>query len=245
MKLYKADLHTHTVLSPCGDLDMSPARIVSVAKERGIDILGITDHNSTRQCEVMKEVARKQDLYVLCGAEVTTREEVHCLAFFEEPQQLKAFDAYVYDHLDNFPNHPDKFGYQVVVDQQEMIVEQPEKLLISATDLSVEVLESKVHEMGGLFIPAHIDRMRNGIIGQLGLIPPDLQVDALELSPHVSLKDFKEQNPHYANYTYIQSSDAHYIKDIGAVHTLFDIQHPSFAEIQLALQGLEGRKVKL
>ena len=224
---------------------MSPSRIVSAAKDRGIDILGITDHNSTRQCEVMQEVARKKGLYILCGAEVTTREEVHCLAFFEGSRKLKAFDDFVYDHLEDFPNHPDKFGYQVVVDQEEMIVEQPEKLLISATDLSIEVLEAKVHEMGGLFIPAHIDRMRNGIIGQLGLIPPDLQVDALELSRHVNLKDFREQNPHYANYTYIQSSDAHYIKDIGAVGTLFDIQQPSFAEIQLALHRLEGRKVKL
>ncbi|MCQ2284884.1 MAG: PHP domain-containing protein, partial [Bacteroidales bacterium] len=41
---YKADLHIHTVLSPCGALELSPSNIVRRALERGLDMIAITDH---------------------------------------------------------------------------------------------------------------------------------------------------------------------------------------------------------
>ena len=45
---FKADLHIHTVLSPCGDLEMSPTAIVDRALSRGLDMIAISDHNTTR-----------------------------------------------------------------------------------------------------------------------------------------------------------------------------------------------------
>ena len=83
MKKYRADLHIHTVLSPCGDLEMSPVNIVQKAKERSLNILGISDHNSTLHAPLIKKLAAKEGILVLMGAEVTTKEEVHCLCFFE------------------------------------------------------------------------------------------------------------------------------------------------------------------
>lgn len=47
MKWYKADLHIHSVLSPCGSLDMSPKNIVQSALDKELEIIAITDHNST------------------------------------------------------------------------------------------------------------------------------------------------------------------------------------------------------
>ena len=44
---FKADMHIHSVLSPCGDIEMSPSAIVAQAKAKGLDIIGLTDHNST------------------------------------------------------------------------------------------------------------------------------------------------------------------------------------------------------
>ncbi|MFN8134655.1 MAG: PHP domain-containing protein [Bacteroidales bacterium] len=79
MNLYRADLHIHRCTSPCGDLDMSLANIIDKALEKGIDIIGITDHNSTRHCSLIRDLARPAGIFVLMGAEVTTREEVHCL----------------------------------------------------------------------------------------------------------------------------------------------------------------------
>jgi hypothetical protein len=245
MELFKADLHVHTVLSPCADLEMSPGNIISKAKDMGISILGVSDHNSTRQCRTMKELeAQEEDFFVLCGAEVTTKEEVHCLAYFETIEQLDEFDRYVYQRLLPVSNDPEKFGYQVVVDKNDMILDQPEKLLISATDIAIEELEKKVHDLDGIFIPAHVDRMRNGIIAQLGFIPLDLKYDALELSQFVSSNEFISQYPAYAEQHFIQSSDAHFLSEIGNATTTFSIDHLSFSEIKQALWNINGRGIK-
>ena len=95
MQQFKTDLHTHTVLSPCGSLEMSPLQIIEKAKSENIDILGITDHNSTLMCRVMHEVAKEQGIMVIAGAEVATKEEVHCLTFFENWQTFVNFQNFL------------------------------------------------------------------------------------------------------------------------------------------------------
>jgi predicted metal-dependent phosphoesterase TrpH len=240
---FKADLHVHTVLSPCGDLEMSPVHIVERAREQGLDIIGITDHNSGLQCRVVRQVGLDYGLSVLCGMEVNTREEVHCLAFFDSPDPLEEFGQLIYERLADFPNQPEKFGYQALVDRQEQILDQPEKLLISAVDMSIEETERRVHEMGGLFIPAHIDRMRNGIIAQLGFIPPGLNCDALEISRHTTREAILRQQPYLKDYPFVQSSDAHFVKDIGSAYTLFELEKPDLEDIGMALKGQGGRKI--
>jgi len=245
MNQYKADLHTHTVLSPCGDLEMSPANIVKKAKEKGLDILGITDHNSTKNCKVLEEMAKNYDLMIMKGAEVTSKEEVHCLAFFEKDDELFDFQNYLDEHLPKIKNDVNKFGYQVVVDQNENIIEQINWLLISALDVSMGQIEKKVHELNGLFIPAHIDRARYSVLSQLGFVPSDLRFDALELSKFVTKTEFIKQNNYLADYSFIQSSDAHYLNDIGTITTCFQIMDNSFREVALALKNKNGRKVKL
>ncbi|MEA2105335.1 MAG: PHP domain-containing protein [Bacteroidota bacterium] len=243
MKLYKADLHTHTVLSPCGDLEMSPLNIVTKAKDKGIDILGITDHNSTKNCKAVEEVAQKQGLFILKGAEINTKEEVHCLAFFEKDDELFDFQQYIDAHLPKIKNDIRKFGYQVVVDKDENIIEEVDWLLISALDAGIEQIEKKVHELHGIFIPAHIDRSRYSIISQLGFVPDDLNFDALELSKFMNKNEFVINNSYLADYPFIQSSDAHFVDNIGDITTDFKLQNLSFGEIRQALKSEKNRKV--
>ncbi len=243
MKNYKADLHIHTVLSPCGDLEMSPRNIVRRAKEEKIDILGITDHNSTRNCKVLEKLANDNDILVLKGAEINSKEEIHCLTFFETDDELVDFQNYLDEHLPTVMNDTKKFGYQVVVDKDDNILDQVEPLLISALDVNITEIEKKVHELNGLFIPAHIDRAMYSIISQLGFIPSDLKVDALELSKYASKNDFLSKYNYLADYAFIKSSDAHFTENIGDTHTLFQMNSKSFSEIRLALRAKEGRKV--
>ena len=87
----RADLHIHTVLSPCGDLDMSPANIIGMALQKGLSLIGISDHNSTRQAPVIQQLGERQGLRVLCGTEINTAEEVHALAYFPTLERLTAF----------------------------------------------------------------------------------------------------------------------------------------------------------
>jgi PHP family Zn ribbon phosphoesterase len=237
MKKYRADLHIHTVLSPCGDLEMSPVNIVQKAKERSLNILGISDHNSTLHAPLIKKLAAKEGILVLMGAEVTTKEEVHCLCFFEDEEKLNVFQLYLNEHMSSIQNDPDKFGYQVVVNEEEEIVKEIDCLLISAINQSIEQVEQKVHELKGLFIPAHINKSVNSLLAQLGFLPLDLKVDALEISQHITKEEFLKKNKYLSKYTFIQSSDAHYIDNIGNVFTEFYLEELSFDEVRRALKG--------
>ncbi|BAX80937.1 PHP domain-containing protein [Labilibaculum antarcticum] len=245
MKVFRADLHTHTVLSPCGDLEMSPVNIVRIAKERGVDILGITDHNSTLHAVLIKQLAEKEGIMVMMGAEVTSKEEVHCLCFFETEKLLSEFQTYLDRHLPKILNDTKYFGYQVVVNEEEEIVEEIDYLLLSALNQGIDEIEEKVHSLNGLFIPAHINKSINSVISQLGFLPPDLKVDALEISMHTTKDEFLSKNKYLKAYPFIQSSDAHYIDNIGNVCSRLRMKEASFSEIRMALKGEDGRKIEL
>lgn len=241
---FKADLHIHTVLSPCGDLEMSPDAIVRRALEEKLDIIAITDHNSTRQAKVVREIAKQFGLKVLCGAEVTTKEEAHCLAIFDDDDALDKFQNYLDEHLPNIQNDVHKFGYQVAVDANNDIFFEEERLLISALNQSVDQIEHNVHQLGGLFIPAHVDKFKNSIIQQLGFLPKDLAVDGLELTFRENPESYKIKNPYLKKYSFIQSSDAHMLNQIGTTYTFFNIEHRSIKEIKMALFQQDGRFIK-
>lgn len=245
MNKYRADLHIHTVLSPCGDLEMSPANIIAKAREKGLDIIGITDHNSTRHCKLIRKLAESSGIFILMGAEVTTREEVHCLTFFENDDQLSEFQVYLEKHLPPIPNNIDKFGYQVVVDEDEQIIDEIEYLLISALDQSIEQVEQKVHSLGGIFIPAHIDRPSYSIISQLGFFPENLLIDGIEISANCKIQAIVPYLGKQSERTIIRNSDAHYVENIGKAFSIFEMQHRTFKEVILALYGTLGRKVTI
>jgi len=238
-------MHVHTVLSPCGDLGMSPSNIIREASLKGIDILGITDHNSTLQCGLMMELGEKAGICVIPGAEVTSREEVHCLVYFPDLQKLSAFQQYLDEHLPHVINDPKRFGYQVVVDQDENITYTEERLLITALDCSLNELSVKVVGMGGLFIPAHVDRMRYGLIGQLGFIPSGLQAHALEISSATSPSNLLTIHPEIYNYKLVRGSDAHYIEDIGKALTAFYMEQRGFDGIGQCLLSEDKELCKI
>jgi len=245
MQRYRADLHIHSVLSPCGDLEMSPVRIVKEAKIKNLDIIGITDHNSTLHAKLVKKLAKENGITVMMGAEVTSREEIHCLTFFEKDSELDEFQTYLEQHLKGVKNNPKYFGYQVVVDENDQILQEIETLLISALDVSIDELQKKVHELKGLFIPAHVKRPRFSLTSQLGFIPADMKADAYEISRHVTYEEFRSQNSYLSDFSVIRSSDAHFPEDIGTVFTEFEMEAPTFSELKKAIQGKDNRKVIL
>jgi len=231
----RADLHIHTVLSPCGDIEMTPALLVRRARELGIGIIGVTDHNSTRQCGGVREIGEREGVFVLCGAEITTREEAHVLAFVEPGQALESFQAYLDEYLPPIPNNPEYFGYQLVVDEEEQVVYEEPRLLISAIDRSVDEVEAFVHSLGGIFIPAHINKPQNSLISQLGFVPPYLKTEALEISPRCQLEALMEEHPYLSGQRFVRSSDAHYPEEIGRATVELDLEKVSFQAIKEAL----------
>jgi PHP family Zn ribbon phosphoesterase len=241
MKTFRTDLHIHTQLSPCGDLEMSPANIVSLAKMRGLDIIGITDHNSTKQCELVWKLGQRNNLAVIPGCEMTSREEVHCLGLFEDFDALRIFQKFLDDHLMIIPNNTALFGYQVVVDEDENIQEEIHNYLGTSLDSSIEEVEQKVHELGGIFIPAHVDRPRNSLFSQLGFIPPELKIDALQISKLADELVVREKYKIGGNFAMVKFSDAHFPADLGKTFTNFEMESPNLSEIRKALKREGGR----
>ena len=235
----RADLHIHTVLSPCGDLEMTPAAIVCSARAAGVGIVGITDHNSTRQCAECRRIGEREGVFVLCGAEVTTREEAHVLVFVDGDENMAHLQAFLDENLTKIPNKPDFFGYQLVVNEQEEVLYEEDTLLISAIGKTVEQVEAFVHSLGGIFIPAHIDKPKDSLTSQLGFVPPHLNADALELSPRCDLEAFLAQHPYLKGKHFTRSSDAHYPDDLWRATIELDIDgEPTFEKVKQALSAL-------
>ncbi|MCJ7773115.1 MAG: endonuclease Q family protein, partial [Desulfobacterales bacterium] len=80
--------------------------------------------------------------------------------------------------------------------------------------------------------------------GQLGFIPPDLPLDAIEISNHMTVDESKSKIQGIDRMPVIKSSDAHSPESIGRSYTNFLIDIPTFNEIRLALKGENGRNVE-
>lgn len=238
---FKADLHIHTVLSPCGDLEMSPSAIVDRALERGLDMIAISDHNTTRQVKVCQKIGRERGLFVLGGVEVTSQEEAHCLCFFETDAQLDEFQSFLDAHLPPIPNDEDRFGYQLIVDENDEITGEEPYHLLNAIDVDIDGLYDEVHRIGGLFVPAHVNKSSTSLMSQLGFVPPDLRADGLEINKFTTRDEFVKKFAYLKRFNFITDSDAHFIPDVGSVYNVIHMEHRSFAEFAMALRGEEGR----
>ncbi|MBN1789528.1 MAG: PHP domain-containing protein [Bacteroidales bacterium] len=244
MRWFRADLHIHTVLSPCGGLDMSPINIIHQAARKKLDIIAISDHNSTRHCRITQQIGEKYGISVIAGAELNTKEEIHCLAFFEDIEKADLFQQIIDQNLVSIPNKPEIFGYQLMVDEEENIIGEETRLLVSSLQMGIDELSLCVNQLGGLFVPAHINRLHNGIYSQLGFMPSGLMADALEITPRPGYEDFLKEHPETAGFCLITNSDAHTLNQIGETLTEFYIERPDFNEIRQALRNENDRKVR-
>ncbi|MDI6803889.1 MAG: PHP domain-containing protein [Bacteroidota bacterium] len=242
LKTFKADLHIHTCLSPCGDLKMTPQKIINQVLTNNIDIIAICDHNSAENVPALVKAAKGKEVVVLPGMEICSREEIHILALFENLETVFEMQAKVYEKLHG-KNNPDVFGLQVVGNEFDEVLGFNDKLLIGAVDLAIEEIVNRVHKLGGLAIASHIDRESYSVIGQLGFIPISLEFDALEISTRLSYAEARKKFPEYQNYTFIQNSDAHMLDDIGKCTTEFWIENPTFEEIRKALKNEDDRRI--
>jgi hypothetical protein len=241
-RIFKADLHIHTCLSPCAELNMGPKAIVAKALQQGLDVIGISDHNSSENVPAVMKAAQDRNLTVLPGMEVTSKEEVHILAVFDSVDRALQLQEIVYEHLHG-ENDTEAFGLQVVVNEDHDVLGFNKRLLAGATELSVEQVVDSISALEGLAIAAHVDRETFGILGQLGFVPEDLHLDALELSVNTSAEQARRRFPEYAGYAFVRSSDAHSATEIGKVWTSLLLCEPNTREIKKALRGEDGRRV--
>ena len=243
MKEYRVDLHLHTCLSPCGSLEMSPQRIVETALERGLDAIAATVEMAVVTPVLLVLALIVYNVMVFAGAEVTTREEAHCVALFADDRTRAAFQMYLDDYLPPVPNDPERFGDQVWVNARNEIVGEAPYLLISALDRSVEQIAAVVHRLGGLFIAAHVERPSFSLISQLGFIDPSLPLDAIEFKDAARYERLLAAHAYLKHYTIYSASDAHDPGQIGTKYSLLRADVLDFEHLAMAFRKENGHTI--
>jgi 3',5'-nucleoside bisphosphate phosphatase len=242
LQKFCVDLHIHTCLSPCGDLQMSPQKIIDKVLDKNIEMIGICDHNSSENVPALVKAAHGKNVVVLPGMEICSQEEVHVISLFENMESAFRMQSTVYKNLHG-ENNSAVFGLQVIGNEFDEVVGLNHRLLIGAVGLSIEEIVNHIHELGGLAIASHIDRQNYSIISQLGFIPRSIKFDALELSQNLSYDEARKKYPECDDYTMIKNSDAHFLEDIGRCVTEMFLELPTFSELAKLFRKEAGRKV--
>lgn len=223
MKRYYYDLHIHSCLSPCADDENTPNNVAGIASLSGLNVIALTDHNSTANCPAFFAACERFGITPIAGMELTTSEDIHVVCLFEELDSAMRFGEYVKTRRHLIKNRAEIFGHQFIMNEEDEPIAEEEYLLSNATDISVEDAPELVSEYGGICYPAHIDRSANGIIAILGTFPKSPGFRAFELrrahfyekyADEFSLRDKKA----------IISSDAHFLDDIKDGENYFEFE---------------------
>ncbi len=229
------DLHNHSCLSPCGSLELSPNELLKLGSAKGLKVMALTDHNSGLNCPTFAKLSARYGIIPIFGMEATTSEEIHVLCLFTNLEASMAFSEYAYSILLPFPNVPEKTGDQVYVDEDDNIKGEVEYYLVNPLDLSVDNIGAKVHEYGGIVIPAHIDRPAFSMTSQFGTLVdgPWAAVECVRVPPLL----FDGSPLDTKGYPITTSSDAHYPEQIACRAFQLDV---SAEELQPGGIGTEA-----
>ena len=243
MNRYYYDFHVHSCLSPCGDDDMTPNNIAGMASLAGLNIVALTDHNSARNCPAFFAAAQRYGIIPIAGMELTTAEEIHVVCLFEELDDALRFNNMVDGHVIDIKNRPDIFGNQFVMDENDQVVSVIDRLLITATDISIDCVPQLVKEYNGICFPAHIDRETNGIISILGTFPEELEFIWAEFHDVDKKDEYIDKYAALKNKRFVVGSDAHYLEQIQDKQFSFELDDEPYSsaavrkELFLYLRG--------
>ena len=224
----KADLHVHTPAS----LDMAedwktstPDDVVSIAIEKGLDAIGITDHNTAAWCDLVTQAAEESSVTVFPGVEISTPEG-HLLALFDSTVS----SAHIEDLLIAIGIPRDNFGSLDV-----------------ATKDGIVGVSAAITKAGGVAVAAHADGERGflkminvGEARQRAYLTQDLW--AMEILDAGLKKDHQSGNRYPRRMTCLQSSDCwpkgadrHQLDGMAYRHSFFKMDDRSISGLKLAL----------
>ena len=209
----------HSILSPCADELMTPNNILNMAMLKGLDFLAVTDHNTTKQLKVFKELEDSYDFIFVPGVEVTVKENFDVLCLFKSFNDAFVFDKFLEANLDG------EWGVfkesdQVITDIYDTEIATFPKPLTS-TKIPYKDLVKETRELNGLIVLCHIDRSSRSALNVYNLA--DLEFDAIEISQY--LKDqFLEKHPELNKYRILFNSDAHTLLSISEKEYSFELE---------------------
>ena len=232
MKLYY-DFHIHSALSPCGDNDMTPNNLINMSIIKGLDAVALTDHNACENVRAAAAVAGDKIIFIP-GMEVETSEEVHIVTLFPTADAAEEMQRILTDSSPFIPNRPEIFGNQYIMDENDEICGEIDRMLVTASGLDIYTVVAVAKDLGGIAYPAHIDRESYSVLSNLGFIPPDLDISAVEITE----KSRAALEGEYSNrYNIITSSDAHYLWDISERNHYIEVSDTSVRGILNAISN--------
>lgn len=244
LKTFWVDLHLHTVLSPCAELEMGAAEIVAKCRDENISLIAVTDHNHVANFSALRDAADGNPV-VLPGLEVQSMEDIHTVAVFRDGETALQYKNWLWLKMPDIKNNEEIFGYQLIIDKDNDVIDQEETLLIQGASRSVDEIAGKALSMGGIVLMAHVDRPTFSYEAVLGRIPDSFECTGVELSCNVSHAEIAKWKERYPTRVLVRSSDSHRLERISRSHcTPMRLEKPSFDEIMLALQNKDGRYVE-
>ena len=224
---YYYDLHLHSCLSPCGDMDMTPNNITGMAALLGLDIIALTDHNTSLNCEATIAAGKENGVVVVPGMELTTNEDIHAVCLFPTLEKALDWSGYVDAHRIKVRNRPDIYGRQVIMNALDEETGEIEHLLLPASEISIMNAYKMVKEFGGICYPAHIDRDSLSILSVLGEIDESCGFVTAELADRSKLPQLRAMHPILDRLNLVTSSDAHYLENMRDAENQIELEELS------------------
>jgi hypothetical protein len=237
-RTYRFDLHLHSCLSPCAELEMSPRAIAQMAQGLGLDALALTDHQSTQNCPAFAACCADVGIVPWFGLEMCTAEETHVLALFDDLDGAMAFGESFVRTLPVIENRWDAYGPQAIVDAYDNVLGFEKRMLSIASRLDLGSAVAAARSAGALVVASHVDRASFSVPSQLGFLTGDEGFDAVELSVRAPW-DHAPDGLSLAGYPVLRNSDSHAPWQMGTQWNEAELERFGVAEVREALR--EGR----
>lgn len=209
----KADLHMHSEHS---DGTLSIAKLVSYAKTKHLNIIAITDHDSTSGVHEAIKIGNELNIKVIPGIELSTyrnNESVHILGYFDGvvPEELV------------------KFSDEILKSRRKRIVDIAENC---RTMHNLKYDEKRLLKPKGMITRAHLIR-------ELAFSNPEYSRE------QIALNFLQEDQPAYIPSTKISTEEGiKFLKDLNAfvvlAHPTLLKKNDVEDIIKLGIDGLEG-----
>jgi predicted metal-dependent phosphoesterase TrpH len=175
----------------------------------------MTDHNTVQHSILACKLSEDIPIRVIPGVELTSREEVHLLAYFPDIEALLKMEKEIDNYLPGKKNNSRVFGNQLYYDLKGEIIGIDDTLRQVALNIGLDNLVDFVHSIEGIAIPAHIDKDRFSLLSQLGFLDREANFDAVEISKFKWRKRKFKLGDTWDGFPVIAGSDSHGVEDIG------------------------------
>ncbi|WP_019154382.1 endonuclease Q family protein [Robertmurraya massiliosenegalensis] len=249
MNDYFVDLHIHIgrtetgrAVKITGAKTLTFSHIIAHARDlKGLNMIGIIDCHSPevlmemerllqegKLCELEEGGLFYEGLTIIPGSELEIYDEgtngpIHVLCYFPNLKTMKTFSEWLEGHLKN-----------IHLSSQRVYV-------------TGRVLQEKVKELNGLFIPAHVFTPFKSLYGKgvkeslKEVFEPSL-IDGIELGLSADTEmAYKIKELH--NYPFLTNSDAHSLGKIAREYQKIRMKNATFTHLEEALKGKGGQKI--